>query len=306
MRNRGLSLTDVIVGAICLIAIGMFALAFIFTGHQAGGRLKCPSNLRMIGQAILLYQHDFKAFPAAASDVNAPVVVFSGNGAGEIAPAPNDVTAALRLVILHVDVDPDILICPSTSATAIPRNTLASQTNLLGVDQLTYSFINPYRGPRTPATLDLMEAGAEFALAADLAPSPEASMSVTLRSSRDALQQANSPNHDGEGQNVLYGDGHVEFAQNPFVGADRDHIYTFGPSGNDNPDSPGEGVHGFITSMKDSILLPTWTDGPTRIQALGYDRTLRNRGIYAALPWLAVLVAAIAGGLLMWRFRRAR
>jgi len=36
----------------------------------------------------------------------------------------------------------------------------------------------------------------------------------------------NSSNHDKDGQNVLYGDGHVDFVQNPFVGVQRDNIYT--------------------------------------------------------------------------------
>jgi prepilin-type processing-associated H-X9-DG protein len=40
------------------------------------------------------------------------------------------------------------------------------------------------------------------------------------------MQKANSPNHQGQGENVLYGDGHAEFQQNPFCGNKRDCIYT--------------------------------------------------------------------------------
>jgi len=40
------------------------------------------------------------------------------------------------------------------------------------------------------------------------------------------MKRGNSNNHDEDGQNVLYGDGHVEWQQNPFVGPNRDNIYT--------------------------------------------------------------------------------
>jgi len=36
----------------------------------------------------------------------------------------------------------------------------------------------------------------------------------------------NSRNHGGEGQNVLFGDGHVEFRKQPIVGVNYDNIYT--------------------------------------------------------------------------------
>jgi prepilin-type processing-associated H-X9-DG protein len=40
------------------------------------------------------------------------------------------------------------------------------------------------------------------------------------------LSKANSPNHSGAGQNVLYGDGHVEFRKTPYCGVSDDNIYT--------------------------------------------------------------------------------
>ena len=41
-----------------------------------------------------------------------------------------------------------------------------------------------------------------------------------------AMEEANSPNHEREGQNVLYADGHVAYEPTPFVGLGRDNIYT--------------------------------------------------------------------------------
>ena len=66
--------------------------------------------------------------------------------------------------------------------------------------------------------------------AADLNPgtSPTATDNVfkpTATSSAVEMKLANSNNHDKDGQNVLYGDGHVEFQSNPFCGVQRDNIF---------------------------------------------------------------------------------
>jgi prepilin-type processing-associated H-X9-DG protein len=40
------------------------------------------------------------------------------------------------------------------------------------------------------------------------------------------MRQGNSANHQQDGQNVLYGDGHAEWMNNPFCGSQHDNIYT--------------------------------------------------------------------------------
>jgi hypothetical protein len=60
---------------------------------------------------------------------------------------------------------------------------------------------------------------------------------------------------------VLYGDGHVEFQNNPLCGAQRDNIYTYGDSGTDPAtgairSSGGTGILGSPVSTYDSVLLP--------------------------------------------------
>jgi prepilin-type processing-associated H-X9-DG protein len=75
------------------------------------------------------------------------------------------------------------------------------------------------------------------------------------------MRLGNSANHEQDGQNVLYGDGHVEFQNNPFCGTQRDNIFTgrAGVSTQTNPFTKG----GFLTTSQaapldptDSILLP--------------------------------------------------
>ena len=73
------------------------------------------------------------------------------------------------------------------------------------------------------------------------------------------MKQMNSQNHKKDGQNVLYNDGHVVFCDNPFVGVDRDNVYT--RAGSTEP------RNGIPSNKNDSLLLPMF---PLRNSYLPY------------------------------------
>ncbi len=50
--------------------------------------------------------------------------------------------------------------------------------------------------------------------------------SQILQLDNDRWRPYNSRNHNGEGQNVLYQDGHVDFEKKPITGVNNDNIYT--------------------------------------------------------------------------------
>src|SRR5207244_731426 len=151
-------------------------------------------------------------------------------------PAENDVTAAMFLLLRTQDITSEVFCCPMSNA---EKDTLDGKTpdhrsNFTDVKKnLSYSLQNPYAndaavkaGWKFDNTL-----GAEYAVAADLNPgtSPPATDNVfkpTATSSAVEMKLANSNNHDKDGQNILYGDGHVAWESNPFVGTNRDNIYT--------------------------------------------------------------------------------
>jgi prepilin-type processing-associated H-X9-DG protein len=96
-------------------------------------------------------------------------------------------------------------------------------------------------------------------LGADLNPGKQGTTyDVTLpsptSSSRD-MQQANSSNHAGNGENVLFGDGHVDFNLNPFCGVKRDNVYTVSGS-TDGSVTTSMTIVGSPTWRGDSVLLP--------------------------------------------------
>jgi prepilin-type processing-associated H-X9-DG protein len=106
----------------------------------------------------------------------------------------------------------------------------------------------------------------DFAIAGDMNPgeaggNPIDSVSkVTAASARKEMSNANSNNHNGDGQNVLYADGHVEFQNTPFAGMQRgigtkgwrDNIYT-GVAAESGKSTKG----GAPVDQLDTILLPT-------------------------------------------------
>src|SRR5439155_20422868 len=89
-------------------------------------------------------------------------------------------------------------------------------------------------------------ASAEFAIAADL-NSGTSHVGLAPGAPTRAMQNANSRNHEGDGQNVLYADGHVDWRQSVFVGVNADDIYA---------DKNGT-LTGPPTDVDDSLLLPT-------------------------------------------------
>ena len=88
----------------------------------------------------------------------------------------------------------------------------------------------------------------------------DALIKVPIAAGVDAARVGNSPNHGGDGQNVLFGDGHVEFTGHPYVGVAGDNVYTYGKSGKDHKDAAGDGIVGSPVGPNDSILLPTAKD----------------------------------------------
>jgi prepilin-type processing-associated H-X9-DG protein len=183
----------------------------------------------------------------------------AANPFGPNGPVANDVTAAMFLLLRTQDITPEVFICPSSNAEKDnfggATDGAARRSNFTDWRKnLSYSMHNPYvsdgvldeKGKTTWWTMSLP---ADFALAADLNPGTFASRdarSVSLQSKPDAMRKANSTNHEGDGQNVLYGDGHVEFQNNPLCGVERDNIYT---------NRQGE-VTASPADANDSVLLP--------------------------------------------------
>src|SRR5687767_12618746 len=86
-----------------------------------GNRVTCASNLRQIGQAMLLYSNDNRgALPRVTflkGDDPKPVWGTGASGKDPFVDAQaNDVTAALFLLLRTQDITSEVFTCPSSNA----------------------------------------------------------------------------------------------------------------------------------------------------------------------------------------------
>jgi prepilin-type processing-associated H-X9-DG protein len=276
-RSAGKCLTDLLVVA-ALTPLATAAFIGCYRGHsrEPSARVKCAANLKSIGQALLLYSNENKgAFPRTRYVGGPTVIPTWGTGAPSAqpfpdnGPLPNDVTAALYLLLTTQDIIPEVFVCPSTNADRWDfgggANTAANWSNWNGLDgirrNLSYSLQNPY--PDDAAVEAGFKwnsgVGAEFAIASDMNPGTaganENVLAVNASSSAAAMKQGNSPNHDGDGQNILFGDGHVSFENIPFSAIDKDNIFARRVGGKYNVASSR--VVDSPLDATDNVLLPT-------------------------------------------------
>ena len=274
-------------GFVGIICIGLIAVALTAALLPAASRMRemenrinCAKNLRMIGQAIAMYcnneTRNGNAFPRTVfklDDVDHPKAFTAWNqphSFGEGAPSPNDITAAFYLLFKTSDqLKPETLVCPDSGHKALsfadqtpkPANPLAATrtalSNFPGIDYISYSIQNMYPARNALAAGWKWNAAIspEVALVADLNPGGKAVSTVKPTSPTAETAQANSPNHGRAGQNVLYGDFHVEWQVTPFCGAEledktRDNIYCR------RAGVAGDPVMGPSEDRFDSVLLP--------------------------------------------------
>jgi hypothetical protein len=194
--------------------------------------------------AVKLYVSDHKAYPRArahdprrgqtgswASHFTNPDAPdpFAATG-----PVEGDVTAAWFLLIRHNYLAPGVFVCPSTDHAPDSLDGMGrlERSNFEQTDPpgqtLSYSVTNTYPPNDRHWKFFLLrsKAPSDYAIAADRNECEDRFASLVPDAPKSVLTKMNSRNHRGQGQNVVYHDGHVAWSETPFCGSWRDNIYT--------------------------------------------------------------------------------
>jgi type II secretory pathway pseudopilin PulG len=227
--------------------------------RERSRRQACTNNLRNIANALQFYRQTNSGndprttyAPGLPPDVSATGAAAT-DPFGPGGPPPNNVPAALFLLVRAQSMSPSNLICPSAAADRFAPDDYAGldpffRSNFSDVRRnLAYSFFYTYTD--TPGA-----ARTAGPIAADLNPGPSAAVGPAAASeiaaNPAAYRRANSTNHAKAGQFVLYPDYSVEWFTTPFAGlltnSQPDNIYT--TRRNKTLDPPVDG--------DDSLLLP--------------------------------------------------
>ena len=221
------NLRDAIAVAACVLFVFVLSRPVLHRAQDVARRQYCASQLLQMGQGLEAYGGDYEGR-----------LPFAGRSAGSkwwyVGGQDEQHTSNTRHFFLLTKggyVPTQVFLCPSGRQGGrrvrirLDASALEGMNDFPGRDYVHYSFRlmvgerNPLWGQQgeTPVATDRNPLFASF----------DVEHNDTLDLSEHAeLLEANSPNHGGQGQNVLYLDGRVSFSDQRQLGLQEDDIFT--------------------------------------------------------------------------------
>ena len=256
MRRKGFTLVELLV-VIAIIALLMgILMPALARVRQLAFRMTCGTNLAGIGKAMLIYANDYEdELPRAGgrlSQWDGPVVWNANDRYQAYAVSQSDgsggkatITSCFYLLVKYAEVTPKSFVCKGDTGTTEWQ--LSDETNVTTgfemidawdfgqnpVDNCSYSYHIPF-GQYALTTSS--EPG--LAVASERNPwikSPAAEVGdfslfnpdvTPYNGTTETALKGNAISHQGDGQNVLFLDSHVEFAKRAFCSLEDDNIFT--------------------------------------------------------------------------------
>jgi hypothetical protein len=282
MYRKSLTLTETIV--VVFISVFIILLLPNFHSHHSPRRGVCASNLKQIFTSMYTYGQDYNgAFPQV---MPGEIIIGEDKAVKNLKPglpenpfkdfpagANHSVSENLWLLCRGEFSQSEIFICPNAPE-AGSRIDLKDGAGA-GVEcfvnfpwrdsgvTISYSFIQPWSrfGDTAKGSWDMWSADTDprLVLGADAnnGRQPDYKGKNNQLSFEEMKEKVNSTNHEGDGQNVMWGDGHVTFDKSSYAGINRDNIYTAVPESftGESGNTPG-----FLNvrpkNITDSVLIP--------------------------------------------------
>jgi len=265
-KLRGFTLIELLVVIAIIALLISILLPSLSRARELSKRLVCASNLKGIGTSMKIYANDNAeswAIPGFSKNgigaQNKPVQYVSNQqgtrgGVGDVgtllrrfqtfkdsAPGRTDgstmmsTTRSFWMLVRSGDTTVKQFICPSSGDAPDETEEIDLYYDFETYENVSYGFLVPF-GPRDTQPREGVDN--RLPVAADKGPyyyrkqNPSEFNNPNLNPDSPPREWrfGNSPNHgglgSGEGQNVLFADGHVSFQKVPIVGIDRDNIYT--------------------------------------------------------------------------------
>ncbi|MCL2639823.1 MAG: DUF4190 domain-containing protein [Phycisphaerales bacterium] len=234
----------------------------LIANRGCSGRSSCAANLRGIGNSIVIY--------AAANSEHFPVVTYAPyspalNNPTAAAtytnptdtinayfrppyPQAGSVTANLWLLVLE-GLSPKLFICKNydgvidryvTGPPELQDRRKNYYDNFQNDQQLSYSFAYPWKAGGTVGNWWRNSSDASMPIGSDMAPEYGTGTPRRVLTNNSAGTAGwSSANHNSDGQNVAFGDVHVDYTKVPTVGTSNDNIWTTSANPSTGPSDTG-------------------------------------------------------------------
>jgi len=259
VKSDGLTVTE----AVLLVLVCLFAMAVIVPMlarvRSVPNRITCGTRLAGLGKAMLLYSCDYEDHLPRAGARDSSWAARTPNWLGKdrreafgISPEGTggqaSVSASLYLLVKYTEITPKQFLCVDRKG-RIEKGASEFRPAAYGVSdgQLVYLWdFGPdparhcsyaYQMVYSPHEL-IASAGSDMAIAGDRNPWMDAPVAKArefspftpdlppFNGTDDQARQGNSKRHDGDGQNVMFLDTHVNFEKRSNCGVEDDNIYT--------------------------------------------------------------------------------